>query len=49
MAKRIIMIAMQGNIKKIFLDGFDDFVADWKAQGGEKITAEIEEALAGEP
>lgn len=31
------------------LDGFDDFVADWKAQGGEKITAEIEEALAGEP
>ncbi len=30
------------------LDGFDDFVADWKAQGGEKIMAEIEEALAGE-
>ena len=29
------------------LDGFDQFVADWKAQGGEKITGEIEEALAG--
>ena len=30
------------------LDRFDGFVADWKAQGGEKITAEIEEALAAE-
>ena len=29
------------------LDGFDQFVADWNAQGGEKITGEIEEALAG--
>lgn len=30
------------------LDDFDTFVADWKAQGGEAITAEIEEAIAHE-
>lgn len=30
------------------LEGFDTFVADWKAQGGEAITAEIEEAIAHE-
>ncbi len=28
------------------LEAFDQFVADWKAQGGDQITAEIEEALA---
>ncbi len=28
------------------MEAFDQFVADWKAQGGEKITAEIEEELA---
>lgn len=30
------------------LDDFDTFVEDWKAQGGEAITAEIEEVLGGE-
>lgn len=30
------------------LDDFEQFTADWKAQGGEAITAEIEEALANE-
>ena len=26
-------------------DYFDKFVDEWKAQGGEKITAEVKEAL----
>ena len=28
-------------------DYFDKFVDEWKAQGGEKITAEVKEALNG--